>query len=71
MGSQSSSTYTQKEKERGCHIEETKKHGQSERTEQNPKKRTKQNGDGQPIRCRVQDTGDKDALEISLSTANS
>ena len=31
MGSQSSSTYTQKEKERGCHIEETKKHSTNER----------------------------------------
>ena len=25
------------------------------------KKTTKQNGDGQPIRCRFQNTGDKDA----------
>ena len=30
-------------------------------TEQNPRKRTKQNGDSQPIICRAQNTGDQDA----------
>ena len=29
--------------------------------EQNPRKRTKRNRDSQPIRCRVQNTGDQDA----------
>ena len=32
----------------------TKKHGPSERTNQNHRKRAKQNGDSQPIRCKVQ-----------------
>ena len=40
---------TQKQTQGGCQIEETKKYGPSERTEQNPRKRTKQNGDSQPI----------------------
>ena len=38
-----------------------KKHGPSERTDQNSRKRTKQNRDKQCIRCRVQNTGYKDA----------
>ena len=29
--------------------------------QQNSRKKTKQNRDSQPIRCRVQNTGDKDA----------
>ena len=52
---------TQKQTQKGCQIEETKKHGPNERTEQNPRKRAKQNGDNQPIRCRVQNTGNQDA----------
>ena len=45
---------TQKQTQGGCQIEETKKYGLTERTEQNSRKRTKQNRDIQPIRCRVQ-----------------
>ena len=52
---------TQKQTQGACQIEETKKYGPHERTEQNPRKRTKQNGDSQPIRCTVQNTGDQDA----------
>ena len=52
---------TQKQTQGGCQIEETKKYGPDERTEQNPRKRTKQNGDSQPIRCRVHNTGYRDA----------
>ena len=33
----------------------------NERTEQNSRKKAKQNGDKQSIRCRVQNTGYKDA----------
>ena len=36
---------------------ETKKYGPNERTDQNSRKRAKQQGDSQPIRCRVQNTG--------------
>ena len=38
---------------------EKKKHGPNERTHQNFRKRTKQNGGKQSIRCRVQNTGYK------------
>ena len=38
-----------------------KKYGPNERIEQNPRKKPKQNRDNQPIRCRVQNTGYKDA----------
>ena len=55
---------TQKQTQGGCQIEETKKYGPYERTEQNPRKKTKQNADSQPIRCRVQNTGDQDAQEL-------
>ena len=51
----------QKQTQGGCQIEETKKYGPNERIEQNSRKRTKQNGNKQPIRCTVQNTGDKDA----------
>ena len=34
-----------------------KKHGPEERTDQNSRKRAKQNGGKQSIRCRVQNTG--------------
>ena len=54
----------QKQTQGGCQIEETKKYGPNERTEQNPRKRTKQNGDNKSIRCRVQNTGDQDAQRI-------
>ena len=37
-----------------------KKYGPHERTEQNPRKSTKQKGDSQPIRCIIQNTGDQD-----------
>ena len=43
----------------------TKKHGPSERTNQNHRKRAKQNGDSQPIRCRDQNTGDKMLRELT------
>ena len=52
---------TQKQTQDGCQIEETKKYGPNERREQSSRKRTKQNGDSQPIRCRVQNTGYQDA----------
>ena len=52
---------TQKQTQGGYQIEETKKCGSNERTKQNPRKRTKQNGDNQPIRYRVQNTGYQDA----------
>ena len=41
----------------GCPNEKIKKHGPNERTDQNCRKRAKQNGDKQSIRCRVQNTG--------------
>ena len=47
--------------EGGCQNKETKKHGPNERTDQNSRKRTKQNGNKQSIRCRVQNIGYKDA----------
>ena len=52
---------TKKQTQGGCQNEETKKHGPNERTNQNSRKRTKQNEDKQSIRCRVQNTGYKDA----------
>ena len=44
----------------GCQNEETKKPDVNERTDQNSRKRTRQNGDKQFIRCRVQNTGYED-----------
>ena len=41
---------TQKQTQGGCQIEEAKKYGPNERTEQNPREGTKQKGDSQPIR---------------------
>ena len=41
--------------------EDTKKHAPNERTEQNSRKRTKQDGDKQSARCRVQSTDYRDA----------
>ena len=38
-----------------------KKYGPSEKTDQNSRKSTTQWGDSQPIRCRVQNTGNRDA----------
>ena len=55
---------TQKQTQKGCRIE-TKKHGPNETAEQNPRKRTKQNGDNQPKRCRVQITGDQTLKELT------
>ena len=52
---------TQEQIQGGCQNEETKKYGPNERIEENSRKRTKQNGDKQSIRCRVQNTGDQDA----------
>ena len=52
---------TQKQTQGGCQIEETKKYGPNERTKLNFRIRTKQNGDNQPVRCTVQNTGDQDA----------
>ena len=40
--------------------------GPNERTDKNSRKRTKQNGDKQFIRCRVQNTGYKDARGTQL-----
>ena len=45
----------------GCQNEQTNKHGPNERTGQNSRKRAKQNANKQFIRCRVQNTGYKDA----------
>ena len=45
----------------GNRCAKTKKHGPNERTDQNSRKITKQPGDRQPIRCRVQNTGNQDA----------
>ena len=52
---------TQKQTQGGCQIEETKKYGPTEITEQNSRKIIKQNRDNQHIRCRVQNTGYQDA----------
>ena len=52
---------THKQTQGGCQIEETKKYGPNKITEQNSRKKTKQKGDNQPIRCRVQNTGYQDA----------
>ena len=60
---------TQKQTQGGCQIQEVKKYGPNEKTEQNPRKRIKGNGDNQPIRYRVQNTDDKGYLENSLSMA--
>ena len=43
---------------------QTKKYGPKERIDQNSRKRTRQQGDRQPIRCRVQNTGNQDAHRI-------
>ena len=50
-----------KQTQGGCQMEETKKYGPNERIDQISRKRTKQNGDTQPIKYRVQNTGDQDA----------
>ena len=50
-----------KQTQGGCQNEETKKHGPNERTDQNSRKRTTQNGDKQSLRCRVQNTVNRDA----------
>ena len=42
-----------------------KKHGRDERTDQNSRKRAKQNRDKQSITCRVQNTGYKGLKELS------
>ena len=55
----------QKQTQGGCQKEETKEHGPNERTDQKSRKVTKQNGDKQSIRCRAQNTGYKDAEELS------
>ena len=52
---------SQKQTQGGCQNEETKKYGSNERTDQNSRKRTKQKGDKQSIRCKVQNSGYKDA----------
>ena len=54
---------TQKQTHGGCQNEETKKHGSIETTDQNSRKRAKQNGDKQSIRGRVQNTVNKDSQE--------
>ena len=55
----------QKQTQGGCQKEETQEHGPNERTDQKSRKVTKQNGDKQSIRCRAQNTGYKDAEELS------
>ena len=53
---------TQKQTQEGCQIEETKKYVPNERTKQNPRGKIKLNKThNQPIRYRVQNTGDQDA----------
>ena len=52
---------TQKQTQGGCQNEETKKHVSNERTDQNSRKRTKQNRGEQSLRRRIQNTGYKDA----------
>ena len=52
---------TQKQTQGGCQNKETKKYGPNERTDQNSRERAQQNGDKQTVRCRVQNTGYKDA----------
>ena len=52
---------THKQMKGGCQIKETKKYGANKRIELNSRKRTKQNGENQPIRCSVENTGDQDA----------
>ena len=52
---------TKKQTQGGCQDEETKKYGPNKRIDQNSRKRTKQGGDKQSIRCRVQNTGYEDA----------
>ena len=54
----------QKQTQGGCQIGETKKYGPNERTEQNFRKRTKQKGDKQSVRCRVQNIVYEDARGI-------
>ena len=49
----------------GCQSEETKKHDPNERTDENSRKRAKQNGDKQSVRCRVPNTDYKDAQGLS------
>ena len=44
---------TQKQTQGGCQNEETKIHGPNEGTDQNSRKRAKQNGDKQSARCRA------------------
>ena len=43
---------------------ETKKYGPNERTEQSSKNRTKRRRDSQPIRCRIQNTGNRMLTEM-------
>ena len=45
--------------------EKKKTHGPNEKTDQNSRKRTKQNGDKQSIKCRVQNTGIRMFKELS------
>ena len=52
---------TQKQTQGGCQNEGAKKHVPDERTEQNSRKRNRQNGDKQSGKCRVQNTSYKDA----------
>ena len=52
---------TQKQTQGGCQSEQTKKYDLNERTDQNSRKRTKQNEDEQSVRSGVQNTGYKDA----------
>ena len=49
----------------GCQNKMTKKHGPNERTDQNSRKRMKQNGDEQSIRCRVQNLVTRMLKELS------
>ena len=54
-------THREKQTQGGCQTDETKRYGPNERSEQNPRKRAKQNGDNQLIRCSDQNTIDLDS----------
>ena len=43
-----------------------KKYGPKERTDENSRKSTEQQGDRKPVGCRVQNTGNQDALRNGL-----
>ena len=62
---------TEKQTQGDCQNEETKKHGSNERTDQNSRERTKQYGDKQSNRYRVQNTGYKETGPMIVDYQNS